>query len=110
MEHIISKLAVEITNGRRARRAIMFMFTQEVLSGPAGVSRARVTASPWSAFGKVLGMKAPVGFWDPIGLATGGSIENSAHRRQTEIKHGRFGMLSALKRAGCGQGPPAAGL
>merc|ERR1712178_186688 len=41
-------------------------------------------------------MGDPVGFWDPVGFASDGNVENFARRRQTEIKHGRVSMLATM--------------
>ena len=48
------------------------------------------------AFENELGVQAPVGFWDPAGLAADGSVENFKRRRQTEVKHGRIAMLATM--------------
>merc|ERR1719471_1128614 len=48
------------------------------------------------AFESELGVQAPVGFWDPLGLAADGDAENFARRRETEIKHGRISMLATM--------------
>merc|ERR1712218_580498 len=42
------------------------------------------------------GVQAPVGFWDPLGLAADGDTENFTRRRETEIKHGRISMLATM--------------
>merc|ERR1719254_114736 len=49
-----------------------------------------------SAFEGELGVQAPVGFWDPAGLAKDGDSEAFKRRRETEIKHGRVSMLACL--------------
>merc|ERR1712039_532843 len=43
-----------------------------------------------------LGVRGPVGFWDPVGYTTDGSVENFNRRRQTELKHGRISMLATM--------------
>ena len=48
------------------------------------------------AFENELGVQAPVGFWDPAGLSSDGSVENFKRRRQTELKHGRISMLATM--------------
>ena len=57
---------------------------------------ANYTASPLRAFENELGVQAPVGFWDPAGLSSDGSVENFKRRRATEIKHGRISMLATM--------------
>merc|ERR1712157_676833 len=54
------------------------------------------TDSPLRAFENELGVQAPVGFWDPLGLAKDGNVENFKRRRATEIKHGRISMLATM--------------
>jgi len=48
------------------------------------------------AFENELGVQAPVGFWDPVGFASDGDVENFTRRRETEIKHGRISMLATM--------------
>jgi len=50
------------------------------------------------AFENELGVQAPVGFWDPAGLSSDGSVENFKRRRQTELKHGRISLLGGGRR------------
>ena len=76
--------------------AIIGMFFQDGLTGSAWGDWALYTASPLRAFENELGVQAPVGFWDPAGLAADGSAENFKRRRQTELKHGRISMLAAM--------------
>merc|ERR1711977_792939 len=90
------KLAAEIANGRLAMMAIIGMFFQDGLCGSAWGDWALYTGSPLRAFENELGVQAPVGFWDPAGLAADGSIENFNRRRQTELKHGRVCMLATM--------------
>merc|ERR1712150_48521 len=57
---------------------------------------ANYTDSPLRAFESELGVQAPVGFWDPAGLAADGNADNFRRRRETEIKHGRISMLATM--------------
>merc|ERR1712056_141663 len=43
-----------------------------------------------------LGVQAPVGFWDPLGLSSDGDRAVFKRRRETEIKHGRVSMLATM--------------
>ena len=70
--------------------------TQDGLTGSAWGDWANYTASPLRAFENELGVQAPVGFWDPAGLASDGSVRNFERRRQTELKHGRISMLATM--------------
>merc|ERR1712113_1142903 len=90
------KLAAEIANGRLAMMAIIGMFFQDGLTGSAWGDWATYTGSPLRAFENELGVQAPVGFWDPLGLAADGNVENFKRRRETEIKHGRISMLATM--------------
>merc|ERR1712113_1077428 len=90
------KLAAEIANGRLAMMAIIGMFFQDGLTGSAWGDWASYTDSPLRAFENELGVQAPVGFWDPAGLAADGDVEIFTRRRETEIKHGRISMLATM--------------
>merc|ERR1719374_404689 len=89
-----TKLAAELANGRLAMMAIIGMFFQDGLTGSAWGDWSSYTASPLRAFENELGVQAPTGFWDPLGLAADGDTENFTRRRETEIKHGRISMLA----------------
>eukprot|EP00434_Breviolum_minutum_P007788 symbB.v1.2.006873.t2/scaffold382.1/size215954/7 len=91
-----TKLNAELANGRLAMMAIIGMFFQDGLTGSAWGDWANYTASPLRAFENELGVQAPVGFWDPAGLSSDGSVENFKRRRQTELKHGRISMLATM--------------
>jgi len=90
------KLAAEIANGRLAMMAIIGMFFQDGLTGSAWGDWANYTNSPLRAFESELGVQAPVGFWDPLGLAKDGDVDTFKRRRETELKHGRISMLAAM--------------
>merc|ERR1712087_1003478 len=79
-----------------AMMAIIGMFFQDGLTGSAWGDWALYTDSPLRAFESELGVQAPVGFWDPVGYTTDGSVENFNRRRQTELKHGRISMLATM--------------
>merc|ERR1712217_298969 len=51
---------------------------------------------PLRAFETELGVQAPLGFWDPLGLSKDGDVPTFKRRRATEIKHGRVSMLAFL--------------
>jgi light-harvesting complex I chlorophyll a/b binding protein 4 len=44
----------------------------------------------------VVGITAPVGFFDPFGLSKGKSDETMAYYRESELKHGRAAMAACL--------------
>merc|ERR1719479_860031 len=90
------KLSAEIANGRLAMMAIIGMFFQDGLTGSAWGDWALYTGSPLRAFENELGVQPPVGFWDPLGLASDGDEDVFKRRRTVEIKHGRVSMLAAM--------------
>merc|ERR1712151_805407 len=75
------KLAAELANGRLAMMAIIGMFFQDGLTGSAWGDWALYTASPLRAFENELGVQAPAGYWDPLGLSSDGDAENFLRRR-----------------------------
>merc|ERR1711992_499396 len=90
------RLACELANGRLAMFAIMGMFFQDGLTGSAWGDWDLYVDSPLRAFESELGVQAPVGFWDPLGLSADGDVATFRRRRTTEIKHGRISMLATM--------------
>merc|ERR1712151_472904 len=90
------QLSAELANGRLAMVAIIGMFFQDGLTGSAWGDWALYTDSPLRAFEGALGVQAPVGFWDPLGLSSDGDAAVFARRRETEIKHGRVCMFACI--------------
>jgi len=90
------KLGAELANGRLAMMAIIGMFFQDGLTGSAWGDWANYTASPLRAFESELGVQAPLGFWDPAGLASDGDEAGFKRRRETELKHGRVAMYATI--------------
>merc|ERR1719181_746253 len=76
--------------------AIIGMFYQDGLTGSAWGDWALYTDSPLRAFESELGVQAPLGFWDPMGLSSDGDVDAFKRRRETEIKHGRVSMFACL--------------
>jgi len=95
-EEKTKKLAAELANGRLAMMAIIGMFFQDGLTGSAWGDWANYTGSPLRAFESELGVQAPVGFFDPLGLAKDGDVDTFNRRRESELKHGRISMLAAM--------------
>merc|ERR1711897_30317 len=90
------KLNAEIANGRLAMMAIIGMFFQDGLTGSAWGDWALYTGSPLRAFESEIGVQAPLGYWDPLGLSSDGDVATFTRRRVTEIKHGRVSMWAAM--------------
>ena len=57
---------------------------------------AQHTAPPLRAFENELGVQAPVGYWDPLGLGKDGDADVFRRRRVSEIKHGRIAMIATI--------------
>merc|ERR1719361_1179741 len=76
--------------------AIIGMFFQDGLTGSAWGDWALYTASPLRAFEDEIGVQAPAGFWDPLGLSKDGDVEAFKRRRTSEIKHGRICMFACI--------------
>merc|ERR1719188_1588035 len=76
--------------------AIIGMFFQDGLTGSAWGDWSLYTDSPLRAFEAELGVQAPVGFWDPLGLSRDGNTDSFKRRRETEIKHGRVSMYACI--------------
>ena len=72
------------------------MFFQDGLTGSAWGDWANYTGSPLRAFENELGVQAPVGFWDPLGLAADGNLDKFKRRREIEIKHGRIAQAATV--------------
>merc|ERR1712203_1092693 len=95
-EELQKKLAAEVANGRLAMMAIIGMFFQDGLTGSAWGDWALYTGSPLRAFENELGVQAPVGYWDPLGLGNDGDADVFRRRRVSEIKHGRIAMIATI--------------
>merc|ERR1719343_952319 len=107
-EVLKKKLNAEIANGRLAMMAIIGMFFQNGLTGSAWGDWALYTDSPLRAqatsaapdFSKELGVTAPLGFWDPLGLSKYDdpaiATAQFKRRRVIEIQHGRVAMLACI--------------
>jgi hypothetical protein len=48
------------------------------------------------AFESELGVQAPVGYWDPLGMAADGDVEDFTRRREAELKNGRVAMFACI--------------
>merc|ERR1711988_1313731 len=91
-----TRLAAELANGRLAMMAIIGMLFQDGLTGSAWGDWANYTDSPLRAFEGELGVQAPLGYWDPLGISKDGDAEVFYRRRCTEIKNGRVAMIASM--------------
>merc|ERR1712227_535008 len=95
-------------NGRLAMMAIMGMFFQDGLTGSAWGDWDNYVDSPLRAFESELGVQAPVGFWDPLGLSAPGDCgwkppllatddpELKTKRLNAELANGRLAMMAII--------------
>eukprot|EP00933_Yihiella_yeosuensis_P078757 TRINITY_DN905_c0_g2_i1.p1 TRINITY_DN905_c0_g2~~TRINITY_DN905_c0_g2_i1.p1 ORF type:complete len:1026 (+),score=256.07 TRINITY_DN905_c0_g2_i1:76-3153(+) len=90
------KLSAELANGRLAMMAIIGMFFQDGLTGSAWGDWSLYTASPLRAFESELGVQAPLGYFDPLGLSKAGDVDEFRRRREAEIKNGRVAMFATI--------------
>ncbi|CAK9115130.1 Fucoxanthin-chlorophyll a-c binding protein F [Durusdinium trenchii] len=90
------KLNSELANGRLAMMAIIGMFFQDGLTGSAWGDWASYTDSPLRAFENELGVQAPVGYWDPMGMSKDGDVKTFRRRREAELKNGRVAMFATM--------------
>mmetsp|Transcript_44050 Transcript_44050/g.104876 ORF Transcript_44050/g.104876 Transcript_44050/m.104876 type:complete len:204 (-) Transcript_44050:127-738(-) len=76
--------------------AIIGMFFQDGLTGSAWGDWAAYTDSPLRAFENELGVQAPVGYFDPLGMSKDGDEKTFRRRRESELKNGRVAMFAAM--------------
>ena len=62
---------------------------------PTTSLKQKTTLSAWKDE-TVVGITAPVGLFDPLGLSVGKSDDVMAHYREAELKHGRVAMAACL--------------
>ncbi|OLP83973.1 Fucoxanthin-chlorophyll a-c binding protein F, chloroplastic [Symbiodinium microadriaticum] len=62
----------------------------------SGSSSSSSSSSSASVATTGLGVQAPVGFWDPLGLSKGADAATMKRRRAVEIKHGRVAMYATI--------------
>merc|ERR1712187_609734 len=55
-----------------------------------------VRASNLTSVEDLVGVTAPLGFWDPVGFTKNGNMEKIAGFRRAELKHGRVCMVATL--------------
>eukprot|EP00913_Durusdinium_trenchii_P029251 g27419.t1 len=79
-----------------AMMAIIGMFFQDGLTGSAWGDWASYTDSPLRAFENELGVQAPVGYWDPMGMSKDGDVKTFRRRREAELKNGRVAMFATM--------------
>eukprot|EP00438_Fugacium_kawagutii_P006230 Skav208379 [mRNA] locus=scaffold3508:55243:62811:+ [translate_table: standard] len=70
----------------------MWLPGASAFEGTAAAAVARCPPSDDKPRGE-LGVQAPVGFWDPLGLSADGDVDTFKRRRAAELKHGRICTL-----------------
>ena len=101
--------AVGLRKSKAAKKAPLRASPQEIMfkggmgSVDGGTGAGSFTASSGSSSSSSsssapvstteLGVQAPVGFWDPLGLSRGADAATFKRRRAVEIKHGRSGLF-----------------
>ena len=63
---------------------------------PSASSQHKTTALQAADFSKEIGVQAPLGFFDPLGVLEGKSQAQFDRLRAQEIKHGRVAMLAVV--------------
>ena len=72
----------------------VFTATALAFSGPALRAPARAPASKMVAVKDMVGVSAPLGYFDPLGFAK--NPEKVNYLREAELKHGRTAMWAVL--------------
>ena len=70
--------------------------SKDGLTGSAWGDWANYTESPLRAFESELGVQAPLGYFDPMGLSKDGDVETFRRRRECELKNGRVAMFATI--------------
>ncbi|KAL9139182.1 Light-harvesting complex [Amphidinium carterae] len=83
-------------SGRMAASGVATLAAAAVLMAGARRTSKAPAKVQLQAFEGERGVQAPVGFWDPLGLAADGDVATFRRRRAVEIKHGRICMLACI--------------
>jgi len=75
-------------------RAIAIIASLVGASAFSSASRSSRSAALKMSFDNEVGVLAPTGFWDPLGLSTGKDQKTFDQYRAAELKHGRVAMLA----------------
>jgi len=97
-----SKSALEIDSFRHRTTTVFLIVTFQTpfqfSSAFAPASQTATRSSSLNAWKEetVVGVTAPMGFFDPLGFASGKSDEVMSGYREAELKHGRVAMAACL--------------
>jgi light-harvesting complex I chlorophyll a/b binding protein 4 len=76
--------------------ALFALFSSAAAFAPSPTtSRSSSALKAWVDETRI-GITAPVGFWDPLGLSKNKSDDVMAYYRESELKHGRVAMAACL--------------
>jgi hypothetical protein len=76
--------------------AVFALFSSAAAFAPVQQTKLSTTSlSAWKD-DNIIGITAPVGFWDPMGLSVGKSDETMNYYREAELKNGRVAMAACL--------------
>merc|ERR1719183_1897469 len=83
---------------RSSMRAVVLALLAGVAAGfvPAAPAAARVARTVVKGAENMEGASAPLGYWDPAGIAEYGSDRTLAWFRAAELKHGRVAMAATV--------------
>ena len=81
---------------RASTQEVLFKGGAGSVDGGSGFSSAPAASSASASVSTTLGVQAPVGYWDPLGLNKNADTATFNRRRAVEIKHGRVAMYATM--------------
>ena len=102
VSNLPKQIAIILIESQRSFQILLYVILLFVcvcgclLSGSAWGDWANYTESPLRAFESELGVQAPLGYFDPMGLSKDGDVETFRRRRECELKNGRVAMFATM--------------